>query len=114
MMLKLIRKIIKFFGYDYYSLEENLNMLGMKDIENILNNYNHFIDWCYKHNNLLLQFKKTPGNVDAYLTFIEECCKNKKIIKNISTIEKYFLKNDDTIEKTLKMSINDVNKIFAK
>ena len=39
------RKIIKFLGYDYYSLEENLNMLGMKDMENILNNYNHFINF---------------------------------------------------------------------
>jgi hypothetical protein len=98
-----------------YLYKENTSAFSYYIITSLLmNNYNHFIDWCSKHNNLLLQFKKTPGNVDAYLTFIGECCKNKKIIKNISTIEKYFSKSDDTIVKTLKMSINDVNKIFTK
>ena len=37
------RKIIKFLGYDYYSLEEHLNMLSVNEMENILKNFKQFI-----------------------------------------------------------------------
>mgnify|MGYP000934948884 CR=1 FL=1 len=42
----------------------------------LMNNYINFLGWCSKNNNVLLQFKKTPGNLDKYIEFIKDCCKN--------------------------------------
>jgi hypothetical protein len=39
------RKIIKFLDYDYYSLEEHLNMLSINDMENILKKFRQFIKY---------------------------------------------------------------------
>ena len=96
-----------------YLYKENTSVFSYYIITSLLmNNYNHFMYWCSKNNNLLIQFKKTPGNLDSYMRFIDDCCKNKKIQKNISTIEKFFSKDDYTLIRTMKMSINDVHNIF--
>ena len=37
---KIFRKIISFFGDKFFSLEENLNLLSIRDIHNILKDLN--------------------------------------------------------------------------
>ena len=69
--------------------------------------------WCSKNNNLLIQFKKTPGNIDSYMAFIDSCCKNSKIQKNITTIESFFTKDNYVLLRSLKMSINDIHNLLA-
>jgi len=44
--------------------------------------------WCKKNNNILLMFKKTPGNLDKYVEFVGNCKKNTFIKKNIKQMEK--------------------------
>ena len=98
-----------------YLYKENTSVFSYYIITSLLmNNYSRFMDWCSKNNNLLIQFKKTPGNLESYITFIDSCCKNTKIRKNISAIEKCFAKNDYTVLRTLKMSVNDLHNIFHK
>ena len=70
----------------------------------LMNNYINFLGWCVKHNNILLQFRKTPGNLDKYIEFIKESCKNPHIKKNIKKLEKIIGKTDN-ISKNLKMTI---------
>ena len=69
----------------------------------LMNNYVDFFLWCKKHNNTLIQFKKTPTNVDEYIKFIQACCNNKQIKKNITIIDKK-LNNNIIITPTLKMT----------
>lgn len=97
-----------------YLYKENTSVFSYYIITCLLmNNYSHFMDWCSNNNNLLLQFKKTPGNLESYMSFIKDCCKNTKIRRNISTIEKYFSKDDYMLIRTLKMSINDIHDIYS-
>ena len=42
---KIHRKILKFLGHDYYSLEKNLNMLSYNDMSNILKDFKNKIDY---------------------------------------------------------------------
>ena len=72
----------------------------------LLNNYINFLNWCDINNNMLIQFKKTPGNLNKYVEFIQDSCKNKHINKNINELEKNITKNKVT--KNLKMSILEI------
>ena len=69
----------------------------------LMNNYVDFFLWCKKHNNTLIQFKKTPTNVDEYIKFIQDCCVNQQIKKNITIIDKK-LSNNMVITPSLKMT----------
>ena len=77
----------------------------------LMNNYINFLGWCSKNNNVLLQFKKTPGNLDKYIEFIKDCCKNPHIKKNIKKLEKIIGKTDN-ISKNLKMTIIEIPNII--
>jgi len=77
----------------------------------LMNNYNNFLAWCSKNNNVLLQFKKTPGNLDRYIEFIKDCCKNPHIKKNIKKLEKIIGKTNN-ISKNLKMTIIEIPNII--
>ena len=77
----------------------------------LMNNYINFLGWCVKHNNILLQFRKTPGNLDKYIEFIKESCKNPHIKKNIKKLEKIIGKTDN-ISKNLKMTIIEIPNII--
>jgi len=77
----------------------------------LMNNYINFLGWCSKHNNILLQFRKTPGNLDKYIEFIKESCKNPHIKKNIKKLEKIIGKTDN-ISKNLKMTIIEIPNII--
>ena len=57
------------------------------------------------------QFKKTPGNLDKYIEFIKDCCKNPHIKKNIKKLEKIIGKTDN-ISKNLKMTIIEIPNII--
>ena len=70
----------------------------------LMNNYVDFFLWCKKHNNTLIQFKKTPTNVDEYIKFINDCCGNQQIKKNIAIIDKK-LSNNMLITPSLKMTV---------
>jgi len=76
-----------------------------------MNNYINFLGWCFKNNNILLQFRKTPGNLDKYIEFIKESCKNPHIKKNIKKLEKIIGKTDN-ISKNLKMTIIEIPNII--
>lgn len=92
-----------------YLYKENTSVFSYYIITSLLmNNYSRFMYWCSKNNNLLIQFKKTPGNLDSYMAFIDNCCKNTKIQRNISTIETFFAKDDYVLLRSLKMSSNDI------
>jgi hypothetical protein len=97
-----------------YLYKENTSVFSYYIITSLLmNNYSRFMYWCSKNNNLLIQFKKTPGNLDSYMAFIDECCKNTKIQRNISTIETFFAKDDYVLLRTLKMSSNDIPALLS-
>jgi len=78
----------------------------------LMNNYSEFLIWCSTNNNLLIQFKKTPSNLDSYLEFIYKCCKNSYINKNIVAIEKSFLKGGYAMSRTLRMTSNDIQDVL--
>ena len=72
----------------------------------LMNNYINFLNWSDINNNMLIQFKKTPGNLNKYVEFIDDSCKNKHINKNINELEKNMTKNKVT--KNLKMTIIEI------
>ena len=97
-----------------YLYKENTSVFSYYIITSLLmNNYSQFMCWCSKNNNLLIQFKKTPGNIDSYMAFIDSCCKNTKIQKNITTIESFFTKDNYVLLRSLKMSINDIHNLLS-
>lgn len=76
--------------------KEDTNVLSYYIITLILfNNYQSFLSWCYtnnstdKHNNnnTLLQFNKTPINLDKFCKFIETKYKSKHILDSIRCTE---------------------------
>lgn len=85
--------------------KENTSVFSYYIITGLLiNNYHNFLSWCSKNNNLLLRFKKTPGNLESYIELINKSSKNNFILKNIKCIEKFLKKNN--ISNTLRMTSN--------
>ena len=71
--------------------KENANILSYYIIRPILlNNYQGFLNWCYKNNLSLLQFKKTNSNLEDFCKFIEKNYKTDSMIDSIECIEKFF------------------------
>jgi len=74
----------------------------------LINNYSEFMNWCNKNNTSLLLFKKTPNNLDKFLSLIQECVRYSPMIKNITRIEKILnrvdIKQDYPNSKSLKMT----------
>jgi hypothetical protein len=78
----------------------------------LINNFGDFLLWCKKNNNILLMFKKTPGNLDKYVEFVGNCKKNTFIKKNIKQMEKAMSDKDSQIDDSLRMTHLDTNIIF--
>jgi len=78
----------------------------------LMNNYKDFMLWCCKNNYMLVQFKKTPLNLDKYLDIIQKTSKNDNIKKNINNIEKSFINGTLDITPTLRMSYLDIEHVF--
>ena len=78
----------------------------------LINNFANFLLWCNKNNNIILMFKKTPGNLDKYIELVGSCKKNVFIKKNIKQMEKAMKDKHAKLDDSLKMSYLDMNIIF--
>ena len=78
----------------------------------LLNNFGNFLLWCKKNNNIILMFKKTPGNLDKYIELVGSCKKNVFIKKNIKQMEKAMKDKHAKLDDSLRMSYLDMNIIF--
>lgn len=81
--------------------KEETNVLPYYVIKTILlNNYQSFLSWCDTNNFSLLQFKKTPSNLNDFCKFIEKKYKTKTMIEGVHTSEQFLNKiKDDKNEK---------------
>ena len=92
---------------------ENTNVFSYYVICGLLmNNYKNFMNWCYKNNNILVKFKKTPSNLDKYIELIQKSTHHIHINKNISKIEKGFQLGKLPIIPSMRMTVLDVMDIF--
>lgn len=78
----------------------------------LLNNFVDFLLWCKKNNNIILMFKKTPGNLEKYIELVGNCKKNKFIKKNIKQMEKAMSDERSKINDSLRMTNLNMNEIF--
>ena len=85
-----------------------------------MNNYNDFMNWCLYNNhndNKFLEFKKTPGNVDAYIEFIDLSRRDKDVLKMVAKLEKSFFKTcgsgDENMDRSLRMTTLDMNHVIG-
>ena len=86
--------------------KENTSVFSYYIITGLLiNNYKEFMSWCYTNNNIILQFKKTPSNLDKYIELIKKSSTNKHIIQNINNIEQLFVNGNIDITPSMRMSI---------
>jgi len=53
----------------------------------LLNNYPGFLYWCKSHNLSLLQFNKTPKNLNDFCVFIEKNYKRTDMLDNVDNTE---------------------------
>ena len=93
--------------------KENTSVFSYYIITGLLiNNYKEFLSWCYTNNHIIVQFKKTPSNLDKYIELIKKSSKNKHIIKNINKIETQLNGGLIDITPSMKMSILDTSMLF--
>jgi hypothetical protein len=78
----------------------------------LLNNFGDFLLWCKKNNNIILMFKKTPGNLEKYIELVGACKKNKFINKNIKQMEKAMRSKKVNIDDSLRMTHLNMHEIF--
>jgi len=78
----------------------------------LLNRFGDFILWCKKNNNIILMFKKTPGNVDKYIELIGNCKTDKFLKQNIKQMEKAMSDKESNIDDSLRMTYLNMNEIF--
>ena len=114
-----------------YLYKENTAVFSYYIITSLLmNNYNKFMHWCLYNNggmdnrvmnkrgwndNNFLQFKKTPGNIDAYIEFIDYSRCNKDILENVMKTESSFSKTEDSngnLDRSLRMTKLDMNNVI--
>jgi len=116
-------KILKFMGLTYKQLYSDSKMaIGMREtlykekssilsyyvISSVLmNNYEDFLIWCDQNNLSLLQFKKTTGNVDKFVTFIQKHYKTKNMLDNVKKSEGLVNKLHIDSENKNKTNTND-------
>jgi len=53
----------------------------------LFNNYPGFLSWCDKNNLSLLQFKKTPKNLDEFCNYIEKNYKKTSLLNGVACTE---------------------------
>jgi len=113
-------KTLKFMGLNYVDLysgngrvglyKEKTSVLSYYIIKLILiNNFQDFLEWCYKYNNSLLQFNKTFQNQMRFCEFIKLHYKTKTFIKDISNTETFLnklkKKENEYLLTNMRMSI---------
>jgi hypothetical protein len=73
--------------------KEKTNVLSYYIITTILlNSYQGFLSWCNTNNTMLIQFKKTIANVDAFCYFIEKKYRTNTMLDGIECMEKMLVK----------------------
>ena len=68
--------------------------------------------WCLCNNtsdNKFLEFKKTPGNINSYIEFIDLSRRDKNILKLVANIEKSFVDSHDNMDRNLRMTTLDIH-----
>lgn len=114
-----------------YLYKENTAVFSYYIITSLLmNNYHKFMYWCLYGgdmnkdgmnmnkdgmNNNFLQFKKTPGNIDSYIEFIDYSRHDKDILKMVAKIEKSFSKTEvysENMYRSLRMTLLDMNNVI--
>ena len=117
-------KVLNFMGLTYtdlYSVDnevlrntlykEKTNVLSYYVIKCILmNNYQSFFKWCNTHNLTLIQFKKTPANLNSFCEFIKIHYSKKQMLTEIEMMEKvlYNLNNQKSKKKEIKFLLNNM------
>jgi hypothetical protein len=97
--------------------KEETNVLPYYIITTILlNNYQGFFSWCDTNNFALLQFKKTPSNINEFCSFIEKNYKTKSMLEGVDISEQFLNKlknkkvsNNPYILSNLRMSICEMD-----
>ena len=94
---------------------ENTNVLSYYIISTILmTDYMDFLLWCNKNNMSLMQFKKTPGNIESLCDYIECKYKSKWFLDQVKCMQRVHLKlkkgsHSDTnlydLANTMRMAI---------
>ena len=88
--------------------KEDSNVLAYYIIKTILiNNYQDFIFWCKKHNNSLLQFRKSTSTQNDFCKFIEKKYKTKQMLENVKSTE-LFINKFKNLNSKNKININDI------
>ena len=68
--------------------KEDTNVLSYYILKTILlNNYPGFLHWCKTHNLSLLQFNKTPKNLNDFCDFIYKNYKRTDMLDNVKNSE---------------------------
>ena len=96
-----------------YLYKENTAVFSYYIITSLLiNNYCEFMYWCLCNNtsdNKFLEFKKTPGNINSYIEFIDLSRRDKNILKLVANIEKSFVDSHDNMDRNLRMTTLDIH-----
>jgi len=113
-------KVLHFMGLMYKSMylssahverttmyKENSNILAYYIIKTILlNNYNGFLLWSDKNNMSLLQFKKTPHNLEEFCRFIEQNYKKKGMLDAVKCVENMYFFSHSGKQKQKQKNLN--------
>ena len=129
-------KTLDFLGLEYKDLyhkntksvtlrntrySEKTNVLAYYIIKTILlDNYQHFLMWCYRNNFSLLQFKKTVANQAEFCKFIEKKYNSRGFLDSVKCTEEFLEKKGSTIKhglnpvvsflsKTMRMTICEID-----
>lgn len=116
------QKILDVMGLEYNNLytkneesrllrlhfyKENTNIFAYYIVKTVLlNNYPAFMVWCYINNISLLQFYKTPRNLNSFWDLILDNYKSKSLLDNIRCIKKIIKKLNNKLNKQSKNALS--------
>jgi hypothetical protein len=117
------QKVLDFMGLEYNNLytkdeesrllrlhfyKENTNVFSYYIVKTILiNNYPAFMNWCYTNNISLLQFQKTPKNLNRFWDFILDNYKSKSLLDNFICVKNIIKKLSKKSQHTSSKSIHN-------
>ena len=97
-------------GFSKERYRENTNIFCYYVLEClVLYNLDDFINWCIKNNREnILNFTKTPQNLENFCDFIEKIYKNADFLKDYGKIEEFYDENvdeDQFMYTTMRMTV---------
>ena len=121
-------KILDYMGlrYEDLVLKNRMNKTLYKESTNVfcyyilksilLYNSNEFVEWCLKHNTLLLNIDKSPNTIHSLFLFILSNYKKKGYLNLIKNVEKTLKKDKINLDnntiykyKNLRMTMIELN-----